>query len=48
MPGEKGFLADHDAGARKKTTYKGNDVLEMFPDNSKEKTILTRTNPKPK
>lgn len=31
-----------------KATYKGADVVEMFPDNSKEKTILTRENPKPK
>ncbi|MGE4272778.1 MAG: hypothetical protein ACRKFN_13685 [Desulfitobacterium sp.] len=31
-----------------KTTYKGSNAVEMFPDNSKEKTILTRENPKPK
>lgn len=31
-----------------KTAYKGSDAVEMFPDNSKEKTILTRENPKPK
>lgn len=31
-----------------KAAYKGGDVVEMFPDNSKEKTILTRENPKPK
>ena len=31
-----------------KTAYKGRDAVEMFPDNSKEKTILIRENPKPK
>ncbi|MDD2956246.1 MAG: hypothetical protein PHD67_08015 [Oscillospiraceae bacterium] len=31
-----------------KAAYKGSDAVEMFPDNSKEKTILTRENPKPK
>lgn len=32
----------------RKVSYKGNDEVEMFPDNSKEKTILTRENPRPK
>ena len=32
----------------RKTSYKGKDEVEMFPDNTKEKTILTRENPKPK
>ena len=32
----------------RKTSYKGKDEVEMFPDKTKEKTILTRENPKPK
>ncbi len=32
----------------RKVSYNGKDEVEMFPDNSKEKTILTRENPKPK
>lgn len=34
----------------RKATYGGSDVVEMYPGNSgasKERTILTRTNPKP-
>lgn len=32
----------------RKVSYNGKDEVEMFPENSKEKTILTRENPKPK
>lgn len=32
----------------RRTTYNDHDAVEMFPDDSKDKTILTRTNPKPK
>ena len=32
----------------RKVSFNGKNEVEMFPDNSKEKTILTRENPKPK
>ena len=32
----------------KRATYNGSDVVEMFSEGLTEKTILTRTNPKPK